>query len=82
MELLGIAPRSWVDKKTGELKERKVIWVQKTVDGLEGIAVDEVMILPKLLPEGTKLGDDILVIRDGSGFVQSIVNLTQMNNGR
>ena len=42
-KLVGYADRSWTDRKTGEVKERVVIWLEKEVEGLCGNAYEEVI---------------------------------------
>lgn len=76
-KLVGMAPRSWVDKRTGAVQERTVLWLERhDVRDLVGDAYDEVMVHPDLLPVGSKLGDDLLIERNSSGFVQNVINLT------
>lgn len=76
-KLVGMAPRSWVDKRTGVVQERTVLWLERhDVRDLVGQAYDEVMVLPDLIAAGTKLGDDLLIERNSSGFVQNVVNVT------
>lgn len=79
MKLCGIAPRSWTDKRTGEIQTRKVLWLERSdVRDLVGHAYEEVMIHGELLPAGTQIGDDLVVIRNSSGFVHDVMNLTFM----
>lgn len=76
-KLVGMAPRSWVDKRTGAVQERTVLWLERhDVRDLVGQAYDEVMVHPDLISAGTKLGDDLLIERNSSGFVQHVINLT------
>lgn len=76
-KLVGMAPRSWVDKRTGSVQERTVLWLERhDVRDLVGQAYDEVMVHPDLITAGTKLGDDLLIERNSSGFVQQVLNLT------
>lgn len=78
-KLVGMAPRSWVDKRTGAVQERTVLWLERhDVRDLVGQAYDEVMVHPDLISAGTKLGDDLLIERNSSGFVQSVLNLTML----
>lgn len=78
-KLVGMAPRSWVDKRTGAVQERTVLWLERhDVRDLVGQAYDEVMVHPDLILAGTKLGDDLLIERNSSGFVQSVLNLTML----
>lgn len=74
-KLVGYAERSWVDKKTGELKERVVIWISKTVEGMCGEAFEEVMVRDDQLPPDFALGDDLIALRDNRGFVQEVIRL-------
>ena len=53
-KLVGMAPRSWVDKRTGAVQERTVLWLERhDVPDLVGDAYDEVMVHPDLLPAGS-----------------------------
>lgn len=78
-KLVGIAERSWTNKNTGVLEERKVLWLERTdVQNLVGKAYEECMCRPEQLPSGTNVGDDLAVIRNDRGYVSSIMNVTQM----
>lgn len=79
MILAGIAPRKWVDKRTGEVQERTVLWLERQdVKDLLGHAYEEAMLHNDLIPAGTKLGDDIVLIRNSSGFIQQVLNLNHL----
>ena len=79
MILTGIAPRSWVDKRTGEVQQRTVLWLKREdVRDLQGSAFEEVMVHNDLIPAGTKLGDDLIPIRNSSGFIQQLLNLNHL----
>lgn len=79
MILTGIAPRKWVDKRTGEVQERTVLWLERLdVRDIQGHAYEEAMVHNDLIPAGTKLGDDIVLIRNSSGFIQQILNLSML----
>lgn len=79
MILSGIAPRKWVDKRTGEVQERTVLWLERLdVKDLQGHAYEEVMVHNDLIPAGTKLGDDVVPIRNSSGFIQQLLNLSHL----
>lgn len=79
MILAGIAPRKWVDKRTGEVQERSVLWLKREdVRDLQGSAYEEAMLHNELIPAGTKLGDDIVLIRNSSGFIQQVLNLNHL----
>lgn len=78
-KLVGIAPRTWTNKSTGVIEERRVLWLERTgVDGLVGSAYEECMIRPEQLPSGTTIGDDLAVIRNDRGYVADIMNITHM----
>ena len=74
-KLMGYADRSWTDKKTGELKERVVLWISKTVEGLCGEACEEVLAREDQLPPDYSLGDELIVIRNNRGFVEQVVRI-------
>lgn len=74
-KLAGYAERSWTDKKTGELKERIVLWISKTVEGLCGEAFEEVLVRQDQLPPDYSLGDDLIVLRDNRGFVEQVIRI-------
>lgn len=79
MILAGFAPRKWVDRNSGVVQERTVLWLRRTdVQQLTGDAFEEVMVKNVLLPHHFKLGDDIVIIRNSSGFVQQILNLNEL----
>lgn len=79
MILSGIAPRKWVDKRTGEVQERTVLWLKREdVRDLQGSAYEEAMVHNDLIPAGSKLGDDLVLIRNSSGFIQQILNLDHL----
>lgn len=78
-KLVGMAPRSWVDRRTGVVQERIVLWLERfDLRDLVGQAYNEVMVRPDLIAAGTKLGDDLLIERNSSGFVQQVYNLTMI----
>ncbi len=79
MILVGMAPRRWVDRKTGEVQERTVLWLErKDVPDLKGQAFEETMVRNEMIPSNMELGDDIIPVRNSSGFIQQIVNLSRL----
>lgn len=79
MILVGMAPRRWVDRKTGEVQERTVLWLERQdVPDLKGQAFEETMVRNEMIPSNMELGDDIIPVRNSSGFIQQIVNLSRL----
>lgn len=79
MILVGMAPRRWVDRKTGEVQERTVLWLERQdVPDLKGQAFEETMVRNEMIPPNMELGDDIIPVRNSSCFIQQIVNLSRL----
>lgn len=72
MKVIGIRRFDYTSKYTGTTRAAVNLYVVEKSNRVEGLSADKIFCYAESLPDGLKLQDDINVLYDKYGHVQSI----------